>query len=717
MISRIRKRDGRLVDFIEEKITNAIFKAAKAVGGKDRKKARELSSIIVRILDQRFSEEHPPTVEQVQDIVEKILMESGHAKTAKVYILYRQKRTEIRDFKKVLLGVEDDIKLSVNSTTVLKRRYLKKNEKGEVIETPSQLFHRVALNIASADALYNAAADVKKREEEFYGMMTSLEFLPNSPTLMNAGTDLQQLSACFVLPVGDSMQEIFDAVKYAAIIHKTGGGTGFSFSNIRPHNDVVKTTGGIASGPISFMKVFDSATEVIKQGGKRRGANMGILRIDHPDIMDFITCKRKEGVLTNFNISVGITDDFMEAVREGEDFSLVNPRNGNIVQKINARQVFDLITLMAWETGDPGVVFLDRLNRDNPTPTIGKIECTNPCGEQPLLPFEACNLGSINLAKMSKNKEIDYEKLERVTRSAMHFLDNVIDMSKFPLPQIETMVRSNRKVGLGVMGFADLLIQLNIPYNSNEAVEVAEKVMKFIGEKTREKSRDMAGIRGAFPNFELSVFAERGNPAQRNATLTTIAPTGTISIIANTSSGIEPLFAIAYIRNVMDNTELMEVNPYFEEVAKKRDFYSKNLMREIAKKGNIQEIDGIPEDVKRVFVTAHDVAPGWHVKMQAAFQKYVDNAVSKTVNLAHMATPEQVKEIYNLAYDLGCKGVTIYRDGSKKSQVLNIGSVNKKSGKGNPNDPNLIDDLKLRLDGEFFTVDSEYAGGCPTCGV
>ncbi|TET76678.1 MAG: vitamin B12-dependent ribonucleotide reductase [Candidatus Cloacimonadota bacterium] len=714
MLKKIRKRDGRIVDFITEKITDAIFKAAKAVGGKDRKKAEELCLIVVKILDQRFDEDNPPSVEEVQDIVEKVLIQSGHAKTAKAYILYRQKRTELREFKKILLGVEDDIKLSINSTTVLKRRYLRKNEKGEAIETPSQLFHRVALNIASGDVLYDATADVKKTEEEFYSMMTSLEFLPNSPTLMNAGTELQQLSACFVLPVGDSMQEIFDAVKHAAIIHKTGGGTGFSFSNIRPANDVVKTTGGIASGPVSFIKVFDSATEVIKQGGKRRGANMGILRIDHPDIMDFITCKRKEGVLTNFNISVGVTDEFMLAVKKGEDFPLVNPRNGRIVQKINAKQVFDLITLMAWETGDPGVVFIDRLNKDNPTPTLGKIESTNPCGEQPLLAYEACNLGSINLAKMVKDEKIDYKWLERVIRSTVHFLDNVIDMSKFPLPEIEKMVRGNRKIGLGVMGFADMLIQLNIPYNSDEAVETGEHLMKFISEKARDKSRDIAKERGPFPNFELSIFAERGDPIQRNATLTTIAPTGTISIIANTSSGIEPHFAIAYIRNVMDNTELMEVNPYFEEVAKTMGFYSENLMREIAKNGSIQDTEGIPEDIKRLFVTSHDIGPGWHIKMQAAFQKYVDNAVSKTVNLPHMATPEQVKEIYNLAYELGCKGVTIYRDGSKKAQVLNIGSVNKEHSKG---DPNLIEDLKLRLDGEFFTVDSEYAGGCPTCGL
>ncbi|MCK4584972.1 vitamin B12-dependent ribonucleotide reductase [candidate division WOR-3 bacterium] len=714
MLKKIRKRDGRIVDFITEKITDAIFKAAKAVGGKDRKKAEELCLIVVKILDQRFDEDNPPSVEEVQDIVEKVLIQSGHAKTAKAYILYRQKRTELREFKKILLGVEDDIKLSINSTTVLKRRYLRKNEKGEAIETPSQLFHRVALNIASGDVLYDATADVKKTEEEFYSMMTSLEFLPNSPTLMNAGTELQQLSACFVLPVGDSMQEIFDAVKHAAIIHKTGGGTGFSFSNIRPANDVVKTTGGIASGPVSFIKVFDSATEVIKQGGKRRGANMGILRIDHPDIMDFITCKRKEGVLTNFNISVGVTDEFMLAVKKGEDFPLVNPRNGRIVQKINAKQVFDLITLMAWETGDPGVVFIDRLNKDNPTPTLGKIESTNPCGEQPLLAYEACNLGSINLAKMVKDEKIDYKWLERVIRSTVHFLDNVIDMSKFPLPEIEKMVRGNRKIGLGVMGFADMLIQLNIPYNSDEAVETGEHLMKFISEKARDKSRDIAKEKGPFPNFELSIFAERGDPIQRNATLTTIAPTGTISIIANTSSGIEPHFAIAYIRNVMDNTELMEVNPYFEEVAKTMGFYSENLMREIAKNGSIQDTEGIPEDIKRLFVTSHDIGPGWHIKMQAAFQKYVDNAVSKTVNLPHMATPEQVKEIYNLAYELGCKGVTIYRDGSKKAQVLNIGSVNKEHSKG---DPNLIEDLKLRLDGEFFTVDSEYAGGCPTCGL
>ncbi|MCK4395556.1 vitamin B12-dependent ribonucleotide reductase [candidate division WOR-3 bacterium] len=714
MLKKIRKRDGRIVDFITEKITDAIFKAAKAVGGKDRKKAEELCLIVVKILDQRFDEDNPPSVEEVQDIVEKVLIQSGHVKTAKAYILYRQKRTELREFKKILLGVEDDIKLSINSTTVLKRRYLRKNEKGEAIETPSQLFHRVALNIASGDVLYDATADVKKTEEEFYSMMTSLDFLPNSPTLMNAGTELQQLSACFVLPVGDSMQEIFDAVKHAAIIHKTGGGTGFSFSNIRPANDVVKTTGGIASGPVSFIKVFDSATEVIKQGGKRRGANMGILRIDHPDIMDFITCKRKEGVLTNFNISVGVTDEFMLAVKKGEDFPLVNPRNGRIVQKINAKQVFDLITLMAWETGDPGVVFIDRLNKDNPTPTLGKIESTNPCGEQPLLAYEACNLGSINLAKMVKDEKIDYKWLERVIRSTVHFLDNVIDMSKFPLPEIEKMVRGNRKIGLGVMGFADMLIQLNIPYNSDEAVETGEHLMKFISEKARDKSRDIAKEKGPFPNFELSIFAERGDPIQRNATLTTIAPTGTISIIANTSSGIEPHFAIAYIRNVMDNTELMEVNPYFEEVAKTMGFYSENLMREIAKNGSIQDTEGIPEDIKRLFVTSHDIGPGWHIKMQAAFQKYVDNAVSKTVNLPHMATPEQVKEIYNLAYELGCKGVTIYRDGSKKAQVLNIGSVNKEHSKG---DPNLIEDLKLRLDDEFFTVDSEYAGGCPTCGL
>ncbi|TET25040.1 MAG: vitamin B12-dependent ribonucleotide reductase [Candidatus Cloacimonadota bacterium] len=715
MLSKIRKRDGKIYSFNKEKITEAIYKAAEAVGGKDKEKANALCDIVVRILNLKFSEEHPPTVEEVQDIVEKILIESGHAKTAKAYILYRQKRTELREFKKILLGVEDDIKLSLNATTVLKRRYLKKNEKGEAEETPSQLFHRVALNIASADALYDATSDVKTTEEEFNATMTALEFLPNSPTLMNAGTELQQLSACFVLPVGDSMPEIFDAVKHAAIIHKTGGGTGFSFSNIRPANDIVRTTGGIASGPVSFMKVFDSATEVIKQGGKRRGANMGILRIDHPDIMDFITCKRKEGVLSNFNISVGITDEFMHSVKNGDDFSLINPRSGKTVQKINAKQLFDLISMMAWETGDPGIIFIDRLNKDNPTPTIGKIESTNPCGEQPLLSYEACNLGSVNLAKMVKNGVINYERLERVVKTAVHFLDNVIDMSKFPLPEIERMVRGNRKIGLGVMGFADMLIQLKVAYNSDEAVGIAEKVMKFISSKAKEESIRIAKLRGPFSNFDLSIFAERGDPPQRNATLTTIAPTGTISIISNTSSGIEPLFAIAYIRNVMDNTELLEVNPCFEEVAKNVGFYSENLMREIAKKGAIQDIDEIPDDVKRVFVTAHDIGPGWHVKMQAAFQKYVDNAVSKTVNLPHMATPEQVKEVYSLAYDLGCKGVTIYRDGSKKSQVLNIGSVNRSSEKKDPNDPSLIEDLKFRLDGEFFTVDSEYAGGCPTC--
>ncbi len=1091
--SKVVKRDDSVVEYDRNKIANAIFKAAESVGGEDRKVAEELALKVEKLLDEKFDGENP-TVEEIQDIVEKVLIEEGHAKTAKSYIVYREKRTELRKAKSILTTTRDDIKMDLNALTVLERRYLLKDAYGKVVETPKEMFERVAKNIAAADKNYNG--DTSSSEKEFFDLMTSFEFIPNSPTLMNAGTELQQLAACFVLPVEDTMEKIFDAVKYTALIHKTGGGTGFSFSKLRPRNDVVQTTGGIASGPISFMRVFDVATDVIKQGGRRRGANMGILNVDHPDIFNFITAKERDDVLTNFNISVGITEAFMKAVKEGKEIDLISPRTGNPVRKVKARVIFDLIVYNAWRTGDPGIVFIDRLNRDNPTPNVGRIDSTNPCvtedtfvftskgpmqvkdmigkkfkavvngnlwdtdkdgffstgikrvykittkegfilkatenhplkkvskltrytmetvwtevsslssndkilvnnhrdiqewegnhtfeegylmglligdgtikkdktvlsswgegegvenmrnlaytyaasmphradftgwhkvkdreeyrlttgalthlanrlnvfpqhkiitediektsskyhkgflrgifdadgsvqgsqkkgvsirlsqssletlravqrmllrlgvfsriyknrresnirlmpdgkggkkpykikaqhelvisndniqifyerigfgdskkmkklkklinnykrtlnkerfvvaiekieyfgnepvydlqvpginafdangfyahncGEQPLLPYEACNLGSINLLKMVKeDRTIDYDRLKKVVNTSVHFLDNVIDMSKYPIPQIEKMVKGNRKIGLGVMGFADMLIQLGIPYDSEEALSVGGEIMKFISKEAKKKSQELAKERGEFPNFKGSVYDKNNEPPIRNATLTTIAPTGTISIIGGCSSGIEPLFAVVFVRNVLEGTELLEVNKHFEKIAKEKGFFKDALMKEVARTGSLQGISGIPDDVKRLFVTAHDIAPEWHVRMQAAFQKYVDNAVSKTVNLPYYATPQDVERIYMLGYELNVKGITVYRDGSKGEQVIYTGNRKNEIHKDIPGGAGIvetstpkspareIEPLKLSFGDKFLKVDAEYSGGCETCTI
>lgn len=1030
-IHHIRKRDGRIVKFDRSRIVNAIFKAFVATKSKDGKKSEEIADQVVKILEER---QGIPSVEEIQDIVEEVLIKNGYAAAAKAYILYRKKRTELRKAKE-FFGVRDELKLSVNAIHVLERRYLLKDEDGNVIETPSQLFRRVA----------KAAAMNPKEEEEFFKVMTRLEFLPNSPTLMNAGTRIGQLSACFVIPVEDSLKSIFDAVKHMAIIQQSGGGTGFSFSHLRPSGDIVKSTKGVASGPVSFMRIFDTTTDVIKQGGKRRGANMGILRIDHPDIIEFITSKSKEGFLSNFNISVAINDRFMEALKKDEEYELINPRNKEVVRKLQARDIWNLIVTMAWRTGDPGVVFIDEINRHNPTPHIGEIESTNPCitgdtfiittegafqvkelvgkqtklalngkfyatgkegfyktgvkkvikiitdkgyeikltedhavkcvikktrynvyeawkkagefkegdeiilsnnrgliwygrgtfeqgyllglllgdctfkkeagiveiwgkeenvrsvlievekaaktlhhradfhsfihvaspgsyrmkllniaaefgilpgnkkvteelektsyefhigflrgifdangtvtgdikkgtsirlwlkdlsalktisrmlarlgiiskiyenrknagylseehgyktykikaghelvitndnilvfaihigfshpekaeklnekiksykrktnrerfvakvkriesvgyeevydvnvpginafdanaicvhncGEQPLLPYESCNLGSINLAKMVKNKEIDWDKLEKTITIAVRFLDNVIDVNKYPIEEIRSITLANRKIGLGVMGFADMLVQLGIPYNSEEALKKGEEIMRFIQEKSHAVSEKLAEEKGEFPNFPGSIY----HKPIRNATVTTIAPTGSISIIAGCSSGIEPLFAVSFVRNVLEGTKLIEANPYFEKVAKEQGFYSEALMMKIAKQGGVKDIEEIPENIKQVFVTAFEIEPEWHVRMQAIFQKYCDNAVSKTINLSHDANIKDVEKAYMLAYELKCKGVTVYRYGSKSKQVLYLGN------------------------GEMYvSADSEYAGGCP----
>lgn len=671
-ITKIRKRDGTIVVFNPSKIKEAIRKAAKSVGEDDQIIEADLTELVISDLEERFEQDKMPTVEQVQDCVEKKLIEKGKARIAKAYILYRQKRAKIRRIA-TLLGVKDELKLPLNSILVLERRYLRKNVDGTVIESTSQMFRRIAKSVAQVEKQYGkSVTEVTNYENEFYRIITNLEFLPNSPTLMNAGTMFRQLSACFVLPIEDSIESIFDTLKAAAMIHKTGGGTGFSFSRLRPTRDVVKTTGGIASGAISFAKIYDVATEVMKQGGRRRGANMGTLRVDHPEIMDFIVAKEKEGVLKNFNISIGVTDNFMKAMEKDDYFSLVNPRNGEIVETLRARAIWNLMIMMAWKNGEPGVLFLDTINKHNPTPTLGLIESTNPCGEQPLLPYESCNLGSIDVSKFVTDEgKIDYERLKKTVKLAVRFLDNVIDANVYTLPEIERVTKGNRKIGLGIMGFADMLIKINIRYDTKKGLETAEKLMKFITSEARRMSVELGKEKGSFPNFRGSIW-ERRFKTMRNATVTTIAPTGTISIISNCSQGIEPLYAIVYMREIEESLgrSLIEINPLFEKMALKEGFYNDELIRRIARRTSISDVQEIPEHIRNLFVVAHDISADWHIKIQAAFQKYTDNAVSKTINFPNRATPDDIDEAYQLAYNLKCKGITVYRHGSREKQVL-----------------------------------------------
>jgi len=573
--------------------------------------------------------------------------------------------------------------LTDNAKTVLEKRYFRKDNDGRINEDWDQLIERVAKNISDNDP---------EKLERYLKLLDSGLFLPNSPTLMNAGSDLQQLSACFVLPIEDSMDSIFETVKNAALIHKSGGGTGFSFSRLREANARVRSTNGVSSGPLSFLKVFNAATDAVKQGGTRRGANMAILNVDHPQILDFITCKENPNELTNFNISVGLTESFMQAVYADEDYELISPATGEIKDKQKASDVFSLIVEMAHRNGEPGIVFLDRINKDNPTPQIGKIESTNPCGEQPLLPNEACNLGSLNLSLMIKGNEPDWELLRQVVRDSVDFLDDVVDRSDFPLPQIEKMVKSNRKIGLGVMGWADMLYQLKIPYSSDQAVDLAGQIMEFIDFEAKQRSTELAVQKGSFPNFTGSIYdtgsfdrislvkdwgslrSEIKTKGMRNATLTTIAPTGTISMIADTSSGIEPQFSLVYVKTVLDGAKLHYVNKWFRQALEDEGLFSEEFLDEISQHGTIASMSSIPQHLKDVFQTAHDITPEWHLRMQAAFQAYTDNAVSKTINFANNASVQDIRTAYELAYQLGCKGVTVYRDGSRENQVLSTGS-------------------------------------------
>ncbi len=692
MVDKVRKRDGRLETFNQQKITNAIARAFKEVGGKRSRTAPQvLSDRVVAAVENRFAG-GIPSVEEIQDLVEDALIANGYGDVAKAYILYRNRHATTREYKR-FFGVVDDLKLSVNAIKVLQRRYLLRDSEGRIVETPSQMFRRVARAIASVEEKRGSPA-TPGLEERFYRMLVNLEFLPNTPTLMNAGTSLGQLSACFVIPVEDSLESIFDAVKATALIHKTGGGTGFSFSRLRPQGDAVRTAGGAASGPVSFMKIFDATTEQIKQGGKRRGANMGVLSVHHPDIVEFVTAKSRLNVLQNFNLSVAVDDQFMRAADAGGSVELVNPRNGKTVKRVSAKDLFSLIVTKAWETGDPGLLFIDEINRKNPTPGLGSIQATNPCGEVPLLAYESCNLGSINLAKMVVEGRIDRRRLGELVRDAVRFLDNIIEANRYPLKSIEKITKGNRKIGLGVMGFAEALIMMGIRYDSEQAVATARGIMRFIQRTSHEASRELARERGSFPNFAGSVWEKKGLGRMRNATTTTIAPTGTISIIAGCSSGIEPLFAISFVRDVMEGTKLLEVNPLFEETARKRGFYSAELMMKIAQTGSVREMEEVPPEVRKLFVTALDIAPEWHVRIQAAFQESTDNAVSKTVNVPNEASPETVKESFLLAWKLKCKGITVYRYGSKPEQVLYIGAFEKGSGE------------------KHVVADSEYAGGC-----
>jgi len=683
---KVKKRDGEVVNFEPDRITSAIFKAAQSVGGDNKTISEDLSGLVQDYL--YINNQDIIDIESIQDHIEKVLIEQGHVKTAKSFIIYREKRKELRKSRSYS-SVIDDCKLNNNALRILQKRYLLKDHDGKIIETPREMFLRVSKYISSADMRFENEK-IPEIANKFFETISTLKFLPSSANLMNAGTKSKSLFSVISLPIEDNTESIFTTLKNAAISHKSGVGTGFSFSNLRPKGDIANNNPGAASGPLSFLKTFDKALSNIKQQGKRSGANMGILRIDHPDILDFITCKERRDIITNFNLSVGITDSFMESVKNEEKYNLINPRTGEIVGQLDAKRTFDLIATMAWKNADPGIIFLDRFNtpRSNPTPKLGKIECTSPCGEQALLPYEAVVLGSINLSKHCiKDKEtnrynIDWDQLKETIHTAVHFLDNSLELSESPLEKTNQLVKSNRKIGLGIMGFTDMLIKLRTPYNSQTALTIADKLMRFVNDETREASCKLAKKRGVFPNFYESIY-DSGNEYYhvRNSSRTTISPTGTISLIAGCSQSIEPLYALSYLRKT-SQFEILEVNPLFEEIAKDDGFYSEELIQQVAQQSSAQNIEGIPKEIRDIFLTAMELNPEDHVKIQSIFQRHVDNGVSKTVNFPKHATVEDVREVFLLSHQLECKGITIYRDGSHDSQVLVSNydySVNKKA--------------------------------------
>jgi ribonucleoside-diphosphate reductase alpha chain len=674
-IKKVIKRDGTSKEFIIEKIVRSIYHAAESVGGTDDTLAEDLAEKVLQRLKKQFQERYP-TVDEIQDCVEKTLIEEGHAKTAKAYILFRQKKKEERERKVLILGpgrFKGNLDFSNEALRILEKRYLLRDSEGKLIETPKELLRRVANDIAKADLQYNPKANIEEVEENFYEMMSELKFLPNSPTLMNAGTKRQQLSSCFVLPITDNIEGIFQSLKDAAVLHQRGSGTGFSFSRLRPKGDFVGNL-CVASGPVSFMQSYDAALEAVLQGGIRPGANMAVLRVDHPDIIRFVEAKRNQNNLKNFNISVAVTDRFMKAVEEDREYYLTNPRTEKYFGRLRAKDVFAVITQNAWKTGDPGLVFIDEINRKHPAKHLGEIETTNQCGEAPLLPYEGCVLGSINLTKFINQEEnnLEWDLLKKTIQTAVHFLDNVIDRNNYPSKEIEKQTKFTRKFGLGLMGFADLLCKLKIKYDSEEGLQFADKLMSFFRETAYNKSSEIAEERGVCGAWEGSDHQKVGRK-MRNISCISIAPTGTISILAGASSGCEPLFAISYQRTVFGDSELVYLNSNFENVAKERGFYSLELISKISRSGSLKNFKEIPKDVREIFTTAQEISPDWHIKMQSTLQKYVDNSISKTINFPQTASIKDIENAYLLAWKSKCKGITIYRDGSYEDQVITIG--------------------------------------------
>lgn len=671
MVTKVRKRDGRIVLYNRDKLVEAIFKAMNSVNKPDHELAEKLVDLIENELETNFNKKETPHVEDIQDLIEKALIKEGLAEIAKSFILYRYKRSVIREAKESLIGKIDDSDLSITSLKIAEAKYLLKDENGNIIETPNQMFQRVAKCMAAVEKKYKKEEQyVKELEKKFYEIISNLEFMPSGRILAHAGTDSTSLASSIAIPIEDSLEDIFTALLHSVTLQKKTVGTGFNFSKIRSRGSRTSETYGKAVGPVAFMHIFNSASELIKCRGNRKSANMSILKCDHPDIIDFIGAKENQTYLNNFNISVGLTDKFLEAVRKNEDYELIDPFTEKPVSKLNARKIFDMIISTAWKNGEPGLLFLDNINKKNPTPELGKLEATSSCAEMPLYPYESAFLGSINLEKFVKDNEIDFAKLSNIIKLAVRFLDNAIDVSNYPIEKVNEMSKANRKLGLGVMGFADLLYNLQVPYNSEKALEIAEELIKFIQKTAREESANLGVEKGNFPNYKKSIFVKK--TPMRNATVTAIAPSGSISILSETSNSIEPNFAIGYMRTVLGNTQIMFVNKHFEKIAKEKGFYTPSLIKTIVEQGSLDNLEEIPEKIKKIFVVSHQINPEWHVKMQAIFQKYIDNAISKTINFPYIATLQDVEKGYFKAHELGCKGITIYRDGSRLEQVINL---------------------------------------------